>query len=294
MSILSASDFWKGRVNLPRLQEHLTGILHGVAIDAEVNARELAGVADWLSQNPHVAGHQPFADLFERLSEICADGHVSVDELAEVERWIDAFLHDHLPDRTDIVAGLRRLGGVLHGIAVDHRVSQQEAIDLREWLEDNQQLAGHWQFELVAMTLRKVLADGVLTKSEADELLELCRNFADDLDTSIGGAHSMRVVCNYSGPLSFAGRTYVVTGKFESPRKVVEAGLLERGARIVPVVSRAVDYVVVGAVTASAWKFSTYGNKIADAMRLQQTLGRPNIVAETVLTAALQTENARR
>jgi len=83
--------------------------------------------------------------------------------------------------------------------------------------------------------------------------------------------------------IDFEGTTFLFTGKFEfGTREACQAAVTERGgsAPSQQSVSRAIDYLVIGAGGSKSWKRGSYGNKIQAAILSRRIHGTPAIVSE--------------
>lgn len=81
---------------------------------------------------------------------------------------------------------------------------------------------------------------------------------------------------------------FVFTGKFAfGTRKACEAAVVARGGRAAHVVTRDVEYLVVGTLGSTQWRRGSYGSKIEAAILLRRNHGRPAIVSEETWRAAL-------
>lgn len=64
----------------------------------------------------------------------------------------------------------------------------------------------------------------------------------------------------------------VLTGEFSSgKRSTIKSYLEERGAKVTGSVSSKTDYLIIGALGSSEWKYGDYGDKVAKAQALQKS-----------------------
>jgi len=89
--------------------------------------------------------------------------------------------------------------------------------------------------------------------------------------------------------LDFSGRSFCFTGKLaDLKRAQAEQETRARGGLTENVVNRELDYLIVGSIPATGWKFGDYGNKIAKAMEIVQFGAlRPVLVSESMFMDAL-------
>jgi hypothetical protein len=83
--------------------------------------------------------------------------------------------------------------------------------------------------------------------------------------------------------LTIAGNVFVFTGKFGfGSRDACQKAVMTRGGRTSDrsVVSREVDFLVIGTKGSPDWKRGTYGNKIESALLSRREHGSPAIISE--------------
>ena len=87
-----------------------------------------------------------------------------------------------------------------------------------------------------------------------------------------------------------SGKTIVLTGDFRmGKRNLIKAKLEELGAGVKKSVSGKTDYVIIGALGSSDWKFGEYGDKVSKAYELQKN-GKPiKIIKEEEFFECLNT-----
>lgn len=89
--------------------------------------------------------------------------------------------------------------------------------------------------------------------------------------------------------IQFPGRSFCFTGKLADLKRThAEREARSRGALTTKVVNAELDYLVVGSIPATGWKFGNYGTKIANAQALLlDGRERPRLVSESEFMDAL-------
>lgn len=91
-----------------------------------------------------------------------------------------------------------------------------------------------------------------------------------------------------SPPVTFAGRTFCITGRFDTLRRTqVEREIRRRGGSTIEHVRGTLDYLVVGGASSTGWKFGGYGAKLARARQLREKGASLEILTEAQFGAAL-------
>lgn len=179
------------------------------------------------------------------------------------------------------------LVGLAAGIAADGVVNTNEAVFLKQWLENNLAHLNDPVINLLYSRLASMLQDGALDPDESLELLNILRGFSGvGIDRSqVGGAAVVTPTdLPFSSPapdLVWDGRVFVFTGVMAfGSRKDCQALVEERGGLIGGGVSKKVHYLVVGSVGNEQWRHSTYGTKIMKAVELREAGASIAIVGE--------------
>jgi len=172
---------------------------------------------------------------------------------------------------------IQEMLGVVRGILCDGQISDQEARGLNSWILQNPDIHKIFPVFQIAERLQRIFADGIVDDVERAELTELLTKVTGG---DLGRATALPVD-NPFPVLDFSDRRYIFTGKFVyGSRKACEEAVIARGAIIAPTVSAKVDFLVIGEIGSADWKFSAWGTKIHDAMRLKQEKKKIAIISE--------------
>lgn len=78
---------------------------------------------------------------------------------------------------TDIERATERLRGIMMGIALDNKVTDDEILQLSDWLKLHQYLHDKEPFKSVVRKVTEILDDHIIDEDEREEILELCWMF---------------------------------------------------------------------------------------------------------------------
>ena len=76
--------------------QHLSGILHGIIANSEINDLEIINLHKWLSMNEHLLGTYPYDSLSELLNHILEDGIIDENERSFLKSFFNAFCNPSL------------------------------------------------------------------------------------------------------------------------------------------------------------------------------------------------------
>jgi DNA polymerase-3 subunit epsilon len=154
---------------------------------------------------------------------------------------------------------------VLSDIVSDGVITEEEARDLDRWLTRNGDLTHVWPINILASRLGTIMADGIIEQSELDDLREAVLQITHPESLSRVDLTSVKDVPFTQPPprVVFQGRTFVFTGRFLfGARAKCEQAVEDRGGVCKADVTRATDYLVVGALKSEDWIRSSHGRKI--------------------------------
>lgn len=75
---------------------------------------------------------------------------------------------------------IHELVGLCKGVLADGTINVQEAEFIRHWLQEREDVLQLWPADVLHNLLSRVLQDGVLAKSEEDELADLLAEIAGE------------------------------------------------------------------------------------------------------------------
>lgn len=155
---------------------------------------------------------------------------------------------------------LLTLNGILAGITCDNVLVESEVGYLQGWLESNAELQGNYPYDKIYEIISNALADGILTSSELEYMLNLFKQITDPVNES-------SCFCN---SLDITGKKICLSGEFDFGSKAEVNGLLKsKGAYIHETVKRDTDVLIVGGQGSEAWAAGNYGNKVKKVLEMQ-------------------------
>lgn len=153
----------------------LLGILEGVTYDRSVNEKEAALLMDWLAEHQELRSRHPFNELIPVLEAVLSDGILTADERLDLVYLCDNLLSTDFYDF--MTADLQRLHGIMAGISVDGRITEDELNNLSGWMEANDHLRKCWPYDEMESLITSVMADKKIDEAEHRQLLAFCSDF---------------------------------------------------------------------------------------------------------------------
>ena len=271
----------------------LRGIVEGISIDDELTDTEIFKLNEWLETHTAMFEVYPFKDIAELLKRCLADGVIDGHERDEISEWCADFLNES-PFAKDVTDAIRRLHGIVSGVAIDAVISEEEIIGLQDWLYDYEHFLGVWPFNELKALLDKILDDGVVTPDEKEELSEFINGFIERVikNPNIhdpfyveewmwdGRPHyqPLTFFCDKEHAIEFQNKTFCFTGPAAYGSRSKLQGIAESmGGVPKNKIIRGLNYLVIGSQSSPFWVYSTYGRKIERAIEDNKT-GRENII----------------
>jgi hypothetical protein len=281
---------WSQITNETRAMQSLAGICQGLALDKRVSDDEATELARWLLMYADLLDRWPFSQFSRLLTRITLDDRIDEAEREELLDWCQRYVDDKSVAVRTTTDALRRLHGVLHGVAADGRVTAGEVTQLAGWLGDYEAFSEVPLFRELRALIDRVLADGRIDASEYAELLAFCRPYVErpaTTKTTAPVGHTLTSMCDPQPEIAFAGKTFLLTGKARLPRARLEQEVEARGGAVVDKVRPNLDYLIVGALSQPAWVYAAYGRKIEAVLAMREAGRNVTIVHEDVLMHAL-------
>lgn len=185
---------------------------------------------------------------------------------------------------------MQTLLGICTGIAADDVMTDKEVIFLKTWLAEHSAAAQFWPGSAIAARIDAILADGIVTQDEREDLLKLLQNITGNHFSETGSAlpDSPALPIDDDPSIYFRNMSFCFTGKFfYGTRAACERVTLNLEGMAVDNVSKKLDYLVIGALIEPSWAHTTYGRKIESAVKHQQDGSEVAIVSEQQWTQAI-------
>ena len=185
---------------------------------------------------------------------------------------------------------MQTLLGICTGIAVDDHINDKEIVFLKTWLNENSSVAEYWPGSSIAARIDTILADGIITQEEKEDLLSLLRDITGNNFSETGAAASdaPALPIDDDPSIYFRNMLFCFTGRFfYGTRPACERVILNMGGMAVDNVSKKLNYLVIGALIEPSWAHTTYGRKIESAMKHKEAGSEISIVSEQQWTQAV-------
>lgn len=150
---------------------------------------------------------------------------------------------------------------LLMSISADQEISHLEMFRLRDWLTANEQLNGNFPFDAISATVTRILADGLISRQEQGELLDLINHFLNP-----GNAPKL----SPNEQLTFNGQVVCLTGDFYYGSKPDVEKLIQRQrGTISNTVTKKTSMIIIGSLGSPRWSYGTFGSKVKKALELK-------------------------
>ena len=118
------------------------GMIRGFSLDNKVSLEEMDYIYRWKEEHEPYKNYREFKGILKVLDKVFEDGWVTLDELVEIQSHVKNYLD--VVSTAPITLATQILDGILKGITVDGKITEEEAKNLRQWLYDNIHLSGHY------------------------------------------------------------------------------------------------------------------------------------------------------
>lgn len=183
---------------------------------------------------------------------------------------------------SDKTKRLQELNDLLADIVEDNVVSESEARQLWEWLENNKDLKGNFPYDTLYAETEKCVKEHFennepISIAQAKYLLGVLLYAIDPVKNASNAPGRER----QNNELDFNGKLICLTGDFDIGTKRDFMDILTPlGAQFHDRVVAKIDYLVVGGSGSGAWAGGNYGTKIKKALENQQKGLKVRIISE--------------
>lgn len=176
---------------------------------------------------------------------------------------------------------IAQLLGICEFALQDGYIDQDEAEQILIWLQSHEACLNTWPANVLYDRLNAFLADRTLSPAQQGELLALMASIALPRDAD-GNRTPTTLPLNDPVPrIVFKGRSFCFTGTFVSgSRAECHARVVARGGKPADKVVQALDYLVIGQVGSEQWRHTSFGSKIAQAVKYRDAGRAVAIVSE--------------
>ena len=169
----------------------LIGIIKGIGFDGIINDKEINRLQKWTDKNRNLAYDTNQTKLIKLIQNILEDSIITEDERVQALDYCHKLLQDDSEDNSKIY----ELNGIIDGIICDDIVNQEEVRQLGLWMEANGDLIRyHKPTEHLCVVIDKILEDGIVTKEEQSQLLDILQDRIHKSQFNNKIAHLRRLV----------------------------------------------------------------------------------------------------
>ena len=268
----------------------LRGLVAGISSDMKVGSEEVTELVHWCELHAHLRDRHPFSEILPVVERATEDGVVTEDEAKDI-LWLCNNFEDSNSYYDMVTSSIQFLSGMLHGLLADGELSDKEISTLKEWISDNDFLAGTYPFDEINSLLYVVLEDKKITSQEREALMAL---FGDVIDftssynlsekefSRLRETYSIGGICAVCPEIVFQNKTFCFTGEFyRGKRAEIADVVVQLGGKVRTSVSAKTDYLIVGNAGNPCWAYACYGRKIEQAVSLRKEGASIVIVNET-------------
>jgi len=243
------------------------GYIKGIDLDKEINNIEKKKLMEWADTYRKYTNSDILNNISLQVDKILNDGIVTSAEISELENNIKTYIDD--VETSPITYSTQLLNGQLKGLVCDEKINEKELKNLTKWLYENNELKGHFPYDKVLETIEKITQDGIITKSELDDLVIKINSILNPV-VDLG-----KLV------IEIKDKHICLTGDFNfGDRKKVSDYLTEKGGIIDNSIKKSTNYLIVGSLGSSAYSFGNYGGKIQKALEFNQRGATIEIIKE--------------
>ncbi|MCQ4143191.1 BRCT domain-containing protein [Vogesella sp. AC12] len=264
-----------GRSRLDKSINSLIGIVEGIAIDQEINAREVRFLQDWVSEHAELQGRHPYNELMPVVMAALEDGVLTADERDDILWLCNQLRSTGYYD--EVTADLQRLHALLGAILADGVITEAELRGLSAWMADHEHLKRCWPYDEIDSLIVTVMADKKIDEQEQKMLRSFFAEFIGFLDNTtivspmVEARGEISGLCSVCPEVVFQGAKFCFTGASSRYKRTEIAEIVQGlGGEVVNDVSSRVDYLVIGADGNPCWAYACYGRKVEKAVQLRK------------------------
>lgn len=275
----------------------LKGIIEGISMDSNINATELDELEAWCFNMRFMENKKPFNEIIPLINDTISDNYLSQEEINDIVWVCNKFLERN-SYYDNITSGLQKLQGIFHGILSDNIISDNEVIQLRNWLQENDYLSGFYPYDEISTLLNLILNDGIISDDEINILKVFFSEFIDDnISTNIDfkkieelkQEYTLEGICSTNPKIEFEGKLFCFTG---ASKKTTREGfnniITSLHGEFRNNISAKTDYLIIGDAGNPCWAYSCYGRKVEQALSLRKKGKKIIIIKEDDFWEAIE------
>jgi NAD-dependent DNA ligase len=173
----------------------------------------------------------------------------------------------------DLKRSAGALIGIAQGVICDRHLSDAEIHFLSEWLCNNDEISQDWPGDILCSKIKEVLADGVITETERQQLIDILQGLiGGTIETLASATHVSQLVFDEVNEIRHGQSRFCLTGDFVyGPRTRCHEEITIRGGIIGESINKKLSYLIVGGLGSPEWKHGSYGTKVEKAMSYKKS-----------------------
>lgn len=244
---------------------NLYGMIRVILSQETIKQEQLNILNSWLNENIQYKQYSLFEDITQKLDTIVTKGYLNKTD-KEILSNIESIKISDIYNQTTLKTQI--LQGIIKTITADNRVTITELIHLKTWLEQNPDLKGKYIHDKILKITNETLQKGKITQQEEENISQIFRDLLNPIKTT----HEK---------LNLEGKTFCLSGEFKHGTKQKIVSILEKQGLIKKsCISYKLDYLFVGDLGSSGWKYGNIGGKIIKAQQIQDKGAKIKIISE--------------
>ena len=151
----------------------LVGIIKGIGFDGVINEKEVNRLQKWTDKNRNLAYDSDQIKLIKLIQSVLEDSIITEKERVSILDYCHKLLRYDGEDNAKIY----ELNGIIDGIICDDVVNQEEVKQLGIWMDANgDSIRYHKPTEHLCIVIDRILEDGIVTKEEQTQLLDILKD----------------------------------------------------------------------------------------------------------------------
>lgn len=257
----------------------LEGIVKGIAIDNVINVNEIEELQEWCNIHINSIHQHPFSELIPLIESCLQDNYLDKEEQKDILWFCNNYKVSNKYYNV-ITSDLQRLQGIFHGIMADNTITDDEVLQLEEWINTNTHLMGCYPYDEINTLLTSILKDGIITNDEKNMLKVFFNEF---IDTNASKNIDIQEIENLKKEIKITGlcatcpdieinnKKFCFTGKSSlKTRSEIKEIIENYNGLFTNSISKKVNYLIVGNDGNPCWAFSCYGRKVEKAINLRK------------------------
>lgn len=279
---------YTGPAEFHKSMNSLIGLLTGIASDGVIDSNEMNELINWYSLHRHLIDRHPFSEILPTIDAALEDGVVDIEEAEDIIWLCKKYTIDGYYDFSTSI--LQRLHGIIHGIMANNQLTDEEIVNLLNWLNKYEYLRYTYPFEEIYSLVHSITEDGVITEDERNTLRAFFSEFIDLRESAnlnefelndLREKYNIHGICAYHPHIEIHGHVFCFTGaSAKATRKEIGSIVTAAGGKFTDSITKKVEYLIVGAEGNPCWAYSCYGRKIEKAMEMRKSGSNMLIVNE--------------